>query len=307
MDPRRVVELAAARPWASQAWGQELLAAFPGRLARALRRWDLEIDSAHTDGVGLPVLAVRRGSALSAVMKFDGAGADLDHQVRVLAAAEGRGYARVLDHDPDLGAALIERLGVPVHERLVEPRAQVDVLAGLLEQAWELPREIADGGGRGEKATALLALLGSARREYGPWANRHAEVLDRAVALGEELERTARDDLVLVHGDPHAGNALARGAGYAFIDPEAFQGEREYDAGVVLREQPHAIAAGSRAARAARRLHEDLVHRMAERLELDADRVRAWAYLERVTTGVWLRRLGYVGESEASLTTARLL
>jgi streptomycin 6-kinase len=41
---------------------------------------------------------------------------------------------------------------------------------------------------------------------------------------------------VVCHGDPHAGNVLRRGDGWALIDPDGFVGERAYDLGVVMRD-----------------------------------------------------------------------
>lgn len=41
--------------------------------------------------------------------------------------------------------------------------------------------------------------------------------------------------------------------------------------------------------------------------ELDRERVAAWAFVERVTTGVWLGRLGYAEEGASWLATAARL
>ncbi|WP_165368469.1 aminoglycoside phosphotransferase family protein [Serinicoccus sediminis] len=308
MEQWEVVAAAQARPWADQEWAVELLERFPEVLARTVRRWDLVIERAHTDGVGLPVLEVRRGPERAAV-KFDDAGTDLGQQVRVMRAAAGRGYCRVLDHAPDLGAALLERLGPSLARTTPDGLAQVEVLVGLLEQAWELPPEVAQDEHPGEKASQLLAIVETEVAEGG-WVRRHTGVFDRAAALARDLVADPHPDRVVVHGDAHSLNALQRpGGGYAFIDPDGFLCERDYDAGVVLRDLMTELeqVAGEGSAGAARAWHRHQVEAVCRRLGLEPDRVDAWAFVERVTTGVWLHRLGYVDDGERWLGTAHLL
>lgn len=112
----------------------------------------------------------------------------------------------------------------------------------------------------------------------------------------------------MVHGDPHSLNALQRAADgrHVLIDPDGFCCEREYDAGVVLRDLAGPISHLERTEGpgAGRRWHAELTRTVAQRLDLDAGRVAAWALLERVTTGVHLGRLGYAEESTAWLGLA---
>ncbi|PZU40105.1 MAG: hypothetical protein DI571_14000 [Arsenicicoccus sp.] len=308
MEQSEVVALAMARPWADQDWAVPILEAFPRVLARTVDRWGLVIERAHTDGVGLPVLEVRRGPERAAV-KFDDAGTDLAQQVRVMRAAGGRGYCRVLDHDAQIGAALLERLGPSLARTTPDGPAQVDVLVGLLESAWELPLGVAQVEQPGEKASQLLAIVETEVAEGG-WVQRHTSAFDRAGRLARALVADPHPDRVVVHGDAHSLNALQRpGGGYAFIDPDGFLCERDYDAGVVLRDlmtELEAIA-GADGAPTAREWHRRQVASVSARLHLEPDRVDAWAFVERVSTGVWLHRLGYGEEAERWLRSADLL
>src|SRR5690625_842131 len=159
-----VVRLAHSRPWASKPWSAELLEVFPDRLERAVDRWRLSIERAHLEGAGLPVLEVRArlGSAeVPAVVKFDGAGSDLQQQLRVLLAADGTGYVRVLEHDAELGVVLLERLGPTLSRELRDPVSQGDVIAGLLEQAWQLPLQVGLALAPDEKAKGRPTCRGS--------------------------------------------------------------------------------------------------------------------------------------------------
>jgi len=327
-----VVHLANSRPWASKPWSAELLEAFPDRLERVVDRWQLSIERAHLEGAGLPVLEVsaRLGSvAVPAVAKFDGAGSDLQQQLRVLLAAEGTGYVRVLEHDAELGVALLERLGPTLSRELPDPNSQSEVIAELLEQAWQLPLEVGLPYALDEKAMSLLAAIQQAlaapeapvgplggdpsgddspsRRRERVFARRRT--VEHARDLARDLAASSPGTQVVAHGDPHASNVLRRGERFVFIDPDGFRCEPEYDAGVALRdhqliidrlEHDHGVGAG-------RRWHHGLVRRLAHRLELDADRVGAWAFVERVTTGLHLSALGYIEEGESWLATADTL
>src|SRR5690625_3945015 len=97
------------------------------------------------------------------ILKFDGAGSDLQQQLRVLLAADGTGYVRVLEHDAELGVVLLERLGPTLSRELRDPVSQGDVIAGLLEQAWQLPLQVGLPFAPDEKAVSLLAAIEEAQ------------------------------------------------------------------------------------------------------------------------------------------------
>lgn len=310
MQPAQVIDLARSRPWGRQAWAKDLLERLPQQLAGAVQRWDLTIEDAYPDGAGLPVLAVRTGD-LPAVLTFDGVGRDQAQQARILGVADGHGFVRLLDHAPELGAALLERLGAPLAHEVGDPVAQTDQLCTLLEQAWQLPLEVGVATAPDHKALGLLGIVEAGLADP-PTADAHGAVLARAAGIAQELALSPQAQQVVVHGDPHTLNALRRPDGragseqFAFIDPDGFRCEREYDAGVVLRDLagPLTHLERTEGVGAGRRWHAELVARVARRLDLDADRVAAWAFLERVTTGVHLGRLGYTEESRSWLALA---
>ncbi|MGP5288993.1 aminoglycoside phosphotransferase family protein [Brachybacterium tyrofermentans] len=336
VTPEQVVALLRARPWAGQSWARDLVAAFPDRLDGVLVHWDLVIRHVHLAGAGLPVLEVVRrtgpvgprgsfrapagrspGGADSFVVKFGGAGADVAQQARILAAADGRGYVRLVAHDGERDAMLLEKLGPMLPQAVPDPVAQTDVLGDLLLQAWEVPLAVGRPVAPSQKARSLLAILDGARAAdesgpgaddaSGPRAADEAVVLERARGLALDLIESPSPRQVVVHGDPHPANVLQRGETHVLIDPDGFLCEPEYDLGVALRDHRRIIDELDRAegCGAGRRWHAALAERLARRVKLDPERTLAWAHLERVTTGVHLGRLGYVEDSEAWLRTAR--
>lgn len=308
LRPEEVHDLVLARPWAARPWARELVEAFPERLEATLARWELTVVGAHTDGAELPVLAVHGRALGPAILKLGGHGSDLSQQVRLLRAAGGHGYVRVLDAAEDLDAVLLEELGDPLHRSLPDPVAQSHALAALLTATWELPASVGAPQAPEQKAASLLAIVEEALNDPARTpGGADADLLERARSLAADLRDDPSTVQVVVHGDPHTGNALRRGDEHVLIDPDGFLAEREYDAGVVLRDHQRRIDELDRTegVGAGRRWHAQLAREISTRLGLEPERVLAWAHLERVTTGLHLGRLGWQEESAAWLRTAR--
>ncbi len=92
------------------------------------RAWDLVVDGWLGGGSGIPPLTVRRAGGGAAVLKIAEPGS-LDGQARVMTAAAGHAYARVLQWDADRGALLLERLGHDLWTEAARPGAARHLLA----------------------------------------------------------------------------------------------------------------------------------------------------------------------------------
>lgn len=276
-------------------------------LADLVQRWSLTLGEVYGEGLGVPVVAVD-ADGHPAVLKIDRAAPAFAAQVATLEAAQGRGYAAVLASDVTRGAVLMERLGASLASSRLSPAAQVDHLAAALRLAWELPLDLAPAIAPADDKAAQLA--GIVRRfRQGDDEDRWGAALDRAHELARHLSAT-RDPLrdVLCHGDPHPGNALqANGIPrYKLVDPDGFRCEPEYDVGVTVRDFSREVLA-SRDHRAARARHDALCDRAADLTDTDAERVRQWAFVERVTTGLYLRWFHDEETAESFLDAATVL
>ncbi len=214
----------------------------------------------------------------------------------------------MLASDAGAGAVLLERLGPSLASSGLAAPTQVDHLAATLRLAWEVPVSLAAPVGPGEdKANQLAGIVRRFRQDEDE--ERWGRVLDRAHELARHLSATrdpGRD--VLCHGDPHPGNAL-QGDGiprYKLVDPDGFRCEPEYDVGVTVRDFSREILA-SRDHTAARDRHDALCVRAAELTCTDADRVSQWAFVERVTTGLYLRWFHDDETAESFLDSAVVL
>lgn len=274
--------------------GQRWLDGLPGLLAELTRQWALVIGDPLPGGSAGFVARVRRADGSRAVLKLAVPDGGFAAQAAVLRAADGHAYVRVLAHDDDHQALLLEELGprLDATERSVEET--LDVLTTMLRAAWAVPADVPAVA----KAEQLVRLI-DGLRDLGP-----DDVVERALALAA---RRAHDPgpPVVVHGDPHPGNALAAArapAGYLFVDPEGFRTEAAYDLGVVLRDRSPELLAGDAPA-----LLRRWCARIAGAAGADPDVVWEWAFVERVSTGLHLRSLGADEEGATFLAAATQL
>lgn len=284
-----------------------VLDGLPRLLADLVDEWSLSIGEVYDEGLGAPVVAVV-ADGVPAVLKIGEPGAAFAAQVATLEAAGGRGYAAVLASDAARGAVLLERLGPSLAAAGLAPDEQVRHLTTALRQAWEVPVDLAPPVATGrDKAACLAAIVERFRtpedtRRWGP-------ALDRAHELATALSASRDPDRdVLCHGDPHSGNALqAKGIPrYKLVDPDGFRCEPEYDVGVVLRDFSREVLELGDSAGAGRFI-DQLCRDAARATDTDAERVRQWAYVERVTTGLYLRWFDDLDTAQSFLDAAMLL
>lgn len=133
--------------------------------------------------------------------------APVRHEAAALQLAGGRGYARLLQHDPTSGAMLLERLGPPLYETGLPVDAQIRIMCTTLKAAWRSPPiEHQFMNGR-EKAASIAAFIMERWEQLGrPCSER---VVDRALSYARRRAAAfAPETCVLAHGDAHALNTL---------------------------------------------------------------------------------------------------
>jgi streptomycin 6-kinase len=115
---------------------------------------------------------------------------------------------------------------------------------------------------------------------------------------------------VLVHGDPHPGNALLvqtprAGAevGYVFVDPESFLCEPAYDLGVVMRDWNEEVLAAANPLAFAHQCCQLL----ARETGVDEASIWEWGFIERVSTGLYLSAYSSSEHAQPFFTTASSL
>ncbi len=287
--------------------GAEWLADLPKRLAALSRAWSVELAEPISGGSAALVLRARDRDGRPVVLKIGQPDTDLAEQAETLDRAAGRGYARLLAHDPDRNALLLEGLGPSLESLDRPPERTLEILCDLLGQAWQVPRPTGPViMPEPVKATALAEFIDEAWPALGRPCPR--PVIDRALSYAER--RTAAFELdrsVIVHGDPHPANALQTFAprpgaesGFVFVDPDGFLDDPAYDLGVVLRDwHPELAAADDPAA-----LLRGYCRLLAERSGIDDAAIWEWGFLERVSSGLYCLRYGAPEPGRALLESA---
>jgi streptomycin 6-kinase len=289
--------------------GTEWVASLPQLAADLERRWDVEIGEQLPGGTAAVVARARTAAGEEAVVKIAVPDPDFPREAAALAAAEGRGYVRLHAADLERRALLLEPLGPSLVRSGLGPPEQLLILSDVLRQAWALPPEWAVvGEGPFDKAVALRELV------IGLWSDLGEPcppaVVDLAVRCADR--RAARWDAdtgVVVHGDAASANALqvrtprpGGEAGYVLVDPDPFLGDPAYDLGVALRDWSPELLAGDPSS-----LLSGWCRLLALRSGLDPVAIWDWAFLERVSTGLYALSLGAAELARPLLVTAHAL
>ncbi len=273
----------AVRAKAMTAGVGDWLDALPGLIHELETDWSMTVGAPYDEGTEAYVAAAELGDGTPAVLKLVVPRDDHStrNEVTVLQLADGRGCAKLLRHDLDRDALLMERLGPSMH-RLGLPLAERQRL--LTDAASQLWRP-APGSGLPTGADKAQWLIDHILKSWDELDRPCSErAVEHAVACAER-RLAAHDDerAVLVHGDVHEWNALRADRGFKLVDPDGLVAEPEYDLGVLMREDPLELLEGDPRERA---------ERLAGWCGLDAEAVWEWGVVERVSTGLVATRIG---------------
>ena len=167
---------------------------------------------------------------------------------------------RLLAHDPERRALLLERCtpGTPLGTEYDD--ASLEIAASLMHRLWRRPPDNVPWRRLEIEAERWLDEL----PERYPGHPLLEVALDTLLSLGP-----AQEDTVLCHQDLHGGNILrAEREPWLAIDPKPIVAERAYDTVALVRDRgPHGLVL-----RDVRRRLDAL----SEVLELDRERMRRW-------------------------------
>lgn len=237
----------------------------------------------------------------SYVIKLSTPGSDIGrHEAAVLTAADGKGYVRLLRHDTDRRALLLERLGPNLDASDLPYRTRIDIMCATLLDAWMPAPAHGPFTTGAEKANSLaMTMLDKWHALGAPCAQ---AVLDTALMYCRDRAAAWRpQNAVLAHGDPHPANILAvpDSRQFKFIDPDGLAIEPAYDLGVLLRGWHEGIA-GPHAHDIAR----GYARHLTSRTQVPAEAIWQWGYIERLSTGLHLLELGEIDKGRAYLAVA---
>jgi len=283
--------------------GEAWLSRLPGTLAALEQQWQVRLGRPVPGGSASYVVRAVCADGARAVVKVGIDGEGLDAQAETLRRAQGRGYARLLGYDRTRRALLIEALGLPLNRAVGSAEEQLDVLADTLTLAWQNPSPAARAA---DKAGDLARLIETWWAGLGRPCS--VAVYRRALEFAER-RRSDVTSVVVVHGDPHPRNLLritrrrpGGETGFCFVDPDGLVTDRAYDLGVVLRDWTRQLRGSD-----AKPTLRAYCSRVAERSGVDPERIWEWGFVERVSTGLYLKSFGAHGLAERFLLSAEAL
>ncbi|MEV3873011.1 aminoglycoside phosphotransferase family protein [Streptomyces sp. NPDC049906] len=277
--PQRLVRALAGAPadGAPQAAADEAwLGALPALLKEAVDGAGLTVERVRVPGGRSSlVVLVTLADGSPAVCKLAPPGAHPERERAALEHWGGTGAVRVLAGGPAGGGMLLERLRPDVSVRsLPEAKAMLEA-AGVLRRLWVAPpsehpfETVTEVTGR--QAAALAAGADAGVEGFDALVTAALEAREGLVAVPVE-ER-------LLHGTFRQSKALAgERTPWLAVGPEPVVGDPAYDLARLVRDRVEDLVATASGASAARRR----VRRLAESLEVDAERVRGWALFRAV-------------------------
>jgi streptomycin 6-kinase len=293
--PEGVVRKAVAVGAEGERWLLEL-----GRVVADLEaEWGLRVGRAITGGSGGFVANAVMADGSDAVLKIaipDGleGHCPFERELQTLLLGDGQGYARVVRADVDRRAMLQERLGRPLSDLALPVDAQIVIIASTLRAAWRtLPADTTPPLPTGaQQAHGLIEFIETRWEELAQPCPR------RTVDCATAFARSRRDSFdpataVMVHGDAHPANILedtsaAPGANaFKLIDPDGMLSEPAHDLAIPLRDWTDELLATDPVEQGL-----SWCSRLAERTGADPAAIWEWAFVERVSTGLFLLQLG---------------
>ena len=263
------LERACAGDPLAMAW----LEALPAHISRLTSEWGLILQDPIGEEASCSWVAPGvDGSGRAVVLKLGMPHMEARDEARALRLWSGDGAVRLLRHDSESGAMLLERLQPGYTLRKEEEPVQDEIIAGLLKRVWTHRPPPGEFRHLSEMINVWMA---STKAAIDRWTD--PERVREGLAMMTILSTPADDDVLLVT-DLHAGNVLRANTasaqqgvmqdGWCIIDPKPFIGDPAYDA------TQHLLNCHSRMAD--RPLQT--IGRMADALGLERARVRAWTF-----------------------------
>jgi len=269
--------------------GTSWLEALPSLLGRLEAEWSVKAGGLFPNATEAFVSEAVTANGQPVVLKIPIPGPmKAERERSLLQTASGRGYVRVLRHDANSGAMLLERLGPQLAMLCLPIEEQIKVICRTLQQAWMPIPPGARYPTGAEKALEMSSYISTAWSRLGrPCSEKVIEIALRFA----EARRDAFDpsDSVLAHGDPHAWNTLLdpKTNQYKFVDPDGLFIERAHDLSISMREWSAALLAGDPVASGRKRCA--LLSRLTG---VEQSAIWQWSFIERLVNGLRYTEVG---------------
>jgi streptomycin 6-kinase len=273
--------------------GVRWLAELPATIAALELEWDVRVGAPITGGSGGYVAEAVTADHTAAILKLaipDGlqGQSPFARDVQALRLGAGGSYVRVLRTDAPRRAMLQERLGRSLRALDLAVEDQIDIIAATLQRAWQ-PVSAAEPLRTGAEQAAWLCEFVHAR-----WEALDHPCPEPVIRRAQEFAANRRDAFdartaVLIHGDAHPANVLedpSEPGRFKLIDPDGMRSEPGHDLAIPLRDWSAELLARDPVG-----LGRAWCARLGTHAEVDPHAIWEWAFLERVSTGLFMLSL----------------
>ena len=267
-----------------RAWLEEL----PQQIEAIERDWTITVGAMTQNATEAFVAFARLADGSDAVLKIVMPGYDAKRQeLRVLRAANGNGYAKLLRADETRNVMLLERLGRQLHVLNLPEERKMAVICAALEKAWMLEPAGPPFATGAEKAAELGEIVESLWSALGKPCSKRT--FDTSLVFVERRKKAFAPSLaVLMHGDAHEWNTLEAADGnFKLVDPDGAFAERAFDLAIPMREWGAVLPKGDLFALASARCRL-----LSELTGVEAQPIWEWSLLQCISNGLLLLKVG---------------
>jgi streptomycin 6-kinase len=248
--------------------GADWLERLPRLVEGCRERWSLTLGEPYAYAFASLALPADLPDGTPAVLKVQFPDRESEHEADALRRWDGDGAVRLLDHDHERRALLLERAEPGTHLSAAGPDVALEVLLGLVPRLW-LPAQ--------DPFTTLLVEAAwwseemmSARNGEHPYPR---AFLDLALDLLGWLPST-QGEQVLVHQDLHGDNVVAATREpWLAIDPKPLVGERAFALAPIVRSSELGHSPDAVVGR---------LDRLSDAFGVDRERARLWTIAQTV-------------------------
>lgn len=276
-------------------YGRLWLESLPKRVALCAEQWHLsELSVSQHLSYNYVVMAVRDTDNAPVVIKLGYDAATFRYEQTALELYNGAGCVRLLAHDAQQQALLLEQL-IPArplsslfpHHENAAIEQLVRIMSALhavpLPNTTPLPT-IAD----------WLSILAYNCQEIPVYHVHKARELARHLLASQQKP-------VLLHGDLHQGNILSDHATWRSIDPKGVMGEPAYEVGTFIRNPTQLLIEHEHA----QTIITNRINLFAKLMRIDRQRIKDWSYVQAVLAAFWQEQDGL--DSEDMIRAAELI
>ena len=264
-----------------QTWGdagRAWLAQLPERVAALAQKWNLrDLKPVTPLSYNYVLKGIDATHHVPIVLKLSCDPVEFMREVSALTIYNGNACIKLLAHDVELGAMLLEQAIPGITLKSLFPQQDSRALEHTVAVMNHLHAAVVP-----DNAHDQFPVIAQWLQELHTTVKISGYHLEKAQDLAKDLLQTSAPS-VLLHGDLHHNNVISVADRWVAIDPKGVLGEPLYEIGAFVRNPiPELIDQPDVVARIARRLDH-----FSDILHADRQRVKAWCYVQALLIYCW--------------------